>query len=429
VSAPAAFAAAADPRDAGGTVRDPQPVLTIVIPALDEEEAIASTIERCLAARATIVAESPATDVEVIVVSDGSTDRTEEIARRYEDVTVLAFDANRGYGAAIKTGFALGRGSWVGFLDADGTCDPAFFAKLCTALEAEGADVALGSRMGPGSEMPLVRAIGNTVFAWILGALARQRIQDTASGMRVIRRAVLKDLDPLPNGLHYTPAMTARILLEGKLKLVETPMPYAERVGDSKLSVARDGVRFLVSIVRAAAIYRPSRPLLLLAGLFALGAFALGSGPSLHWLRHGFLEEWMIYRILAALLLGTGTALFASAAVVAEQIAAIVHGRPVSRTGLTGFVARIVNRRTAIATAAALVVAAVGVSAPGLVEYVTTAQVHMHWSRVVLSSLLTVLALTLATTLFLTEIVDLIRTQRTSTESLLPPDRIRPAKS
>lgn len=410
-------------------MRDPQPVLSIVIPALNEEEAIAATVERCLAARERIVAESPATAVEVIVVSDGSTDRTEEIARRYEEVTVLAFDRNRGYGAAIKSGFAVARGSWVGFLDADGTCDPVFFATLCRALEEQGADVALGSRMGPGSEMPLVRTIGNTIFAWILGALSRQRIEDTASGMRVIRRAVLPDLDPLPNGLHYTPAMTARVLLEGKLKLVEAPMPYAERVGDSKLSVARDGVRFLVSIVRAAAIYRPSRPLLLLAGLFALGALALGSGPSLYWLRHHFLEEWMIYRILAALLLGTATALFASAAVVAEQIAAIVHGRPVSRTGITGFVARIVDRRTAIVTAAALLFTAIGVSLPGLAEYVTTRHVTMHWSRVVLSSLLTILAITLATTLFLTEIIDLIRAQRTSNESLLPPDRIRPARA
>lgn len=428
MTAPGAFAAAADPRDAGGLMRDPQPVLSIVIPALDEEAAIAATVERCLAARATIVAESPVTDVEVIVVSDGSTDRTEAIARRYEDVTVLAFNRNRGYGAAIKSGFAAARGSWVGFLDADGTCDPAFFAKLCTALEEQGADVSLGSRMGPGSEMPLVRTLGNMVFAWILGALARQRIQDTASGMRVIRRAILKDLDPLPNGLHYTPAMTARVLLEGKLKLVETPMPYAERVGDSKLSVAKDGVRFLVSIVRAAAIYRPSRPLLLLAGLFALGALALGSGPSLYWLRYRSLEEWMIYRILAALLLGTGTALFASAAVVAEQIASVVHGRPVMRTGVTGFVARLVNRRTAITTAVALFLAGVLVSFSGLVEYATTLHVTMHWSRVVLSSLLIILAMTLATTLFLTEIVDLIRTQRTATESLLPPDRIRPAR-
>ena len=134
----------------------PGPLLSIVIPALDEEEAIGATVERCLAARGRIVAESPASGVEVIVVNDGSTDRTEEIARRYPDVTVLGFDRNRGYGAAIKSGFAAARGEWVGFLDADGTCDPAFFANLCRAIERERADVALGSRMGPGSEMPLV---------------------------------------------------------------------------------------------------------------------------------------------------------------------------------------------------------------------------------------------------------------------------------
>lgn len=406
----------------------PGPVLSIVIPALNEEEAIGATIERCLAARARIVAGSPVSDVEVIVVSDGSSDRTEAIARSHDAVTVLAFDRNRGYGAAIKSGFAAARGDWVGFMDADGTCDPAFFAVLCSALDAKKADVALGSRMGPGSEMPLVRTIGNTVFALILGVLARQRIGDTASGMRVLRKSVLPDLDPMPDGLHYTPAMTARVLLEGKLVLIEEPMPYAERIGDSKLSVARDGVRFLVSIVRAAAIYRPARPLLLFAALFGLGALLLGSGPSLHWLRNGALEEWMIYRVLAALLLGMGAALFASSAVVADQIASIAHGRPVTRSGVTGMLARLFGRRTAIATAAVLLIGAFAVSAPGIVEYVTTAHVHMHWSRVMLSSLLTVLALTIATTLFLTETIDLIRAQRSSQETLRPPDRVRPGR-
>jgi hypothetical protein len=406
----------------------PGPVLSIVIPALNEEAAIGATVERCLAARAQIVAESPVSDVEVIVVSDGSSDRTEAIARSHDAVTVLAFDRNRGYGAAIKSGFAAARGDWVGFLDADGTCEPAFFATLCRALDAQRADIALGSRMGPGSAMPLVRTIGNTVFALILGVLSRQRIGDTASGMRVLRKSALPDLEPLPDGLHYTPAMTARVLLEGKLVLVEAPMPYAERVGDSKLSVARDGVRFLVSIVRAAAIYRPARPLLLFAALFGLGALLLGSGPSLHWLRHGSLEEWMIYRVLAALLLGMGAVLFASSAVVADQIASIAHGRPAERSGVTGLLARLFGRRMALAAAALLLVAAFAVSAPGIVEYVTTAHVHMHWSRVMLSSLLTILALTIATTLFLTETIDLIRAQRSSQETLRPPDRIRPGR-
>ena len=403
----------------------PGPVLSIVIPALDEEEAIGATIERCLAARESIVAESPVSEVEVIVVSDGSTDRTEEIARRYQAVTVLGFDRNRGYGAAIKSGFAVARGDWVGFLDADGTCAPAFFGTLCRELDAQRADVALGSRMGPGSEMPLVRALGNALFALILGVLSQQRIRDTASGMRVLRKSVLPDLDPLPDGMHYTPAMTARVLLEGKLVLIEMPMPYADRIGDSKLLVARDGVRFLVSIVRAAAIYRPARPLLLFAFVFALGALLLGSGPSLHWLRHGSLEEWMSYRVLAAFLLGTATAILASAAVVAEQIASIAHGRPAARSGVTGFLGRLFGRRAALASSALLFAGAVAVCWPGIVEYLTTAHVQMHWSRVVLSSLLSLVALTLVTTGFLIETIDLIRAQRGTRAALPAPDRMR----
>ena len=88
--------------------------LTIVIPALDEQEAIGSTVERCLAPRRHIREAGSVDEVEVIVVSDGSTDRTEEIARGYEEVAVLTFARNRGYGAAIKAGFDYGSGSLVG---------------------------------------------------------------------------------------------------------------------------------------------------------------------------------------------------------------------------------------------------------------------------------------------------------------------------
>ena len=125
-------------------------VLTIVIPALNEEEAIGDTLRRTLEARAHITANSPVRDVDIVVVSDGSTDRTEEIAKSFDDVTVLVFEKNRGYGAAIKCGFEHGRGDLVSFLDADGTCDPKTFAELCRALDEQRADLVLGSRMGAG---------------------------------------------------------------------------------------------------------------------------------------------------------------------------------------------------------------------------------------------------------------------------------------
>jgi len=402
--------------------------LTIVIPALDEEEAIGDTIDRCLDARAHILQTSAVEEVEIIVVSDGSTDRTEEIARSYEEVTVLAFERNRGYGAAIMCGFEQGRGDLVGFLDADGTCDPRVFANLCRALDEEGADVALGSRMGPGSEMPRLRAAGNLMFAWILGLLSWRQVKDTASGMRVIRRACLPDLYPLPEGLHFTPAMSARVLLEDKLKLVEIAMPYAERVGRSKLSVLHDGVRFLTVIVQAAVTYRPARPLLIGACVLALLGLASGIGPLALYVRSGHLEEWMIYRILLTSLFATLASLLMCAAVVADRIAATAHYRPFDARGVTGLVARAFTRRARLIGGTVLLAGAVLVAWPGIVQYQSTGQVDMHWSRAVAATLLVALAAVLAVTTFLLNMMDLMHVQRTRNAGIKPPDRVRRAR-
>src|SRR5687767_9912591 len=114
--------------------------LTIVIPALNEEQAIGGTITRCLDAREQIKDAAGLDDVEIIVVSDGSTDGTVEIAQSFEEVQVVVFEKNRGYGAAIKEGWRRGTGSLVGFLDADGTCDPIYFAEMCRVAIEERAD-------------------------------------------------------------------------------------------------------------------------------------------------------------------------------------------------------------------------------------------------------------------------------------------------
>ena len=168
--------------------------LSIVIPAYNEEAAIGSIIDRCLAARAHITQNSGVEDVEITVVSDGSTDRTVSIARQYEGIRLIVFQHNRGYGAAIKQGFEESDGDLVGFLDADGTCDPNFFVELCNAITEENASVAIGSRLGPQSEMPTIRRIGNRAYAFLLSMLSNQVVTDTASGMRVIRRHVLRRL-------------------------------------------------------------------------------------------------------------------------------------------------------------------------------------------------------------------------------------------
>ena len=278
--------------------------LTIVIPALNEEQAIGQTISRTLAARSRIKQVAGLDDVQIIVVSDGSTDRTAEIAKQFSEVKVIVFQENRGYGAAIKEGWRHGTGRLLGFLDADGTCDPLFFGELCRAALDESADVVLGSRMGPESKMPRIRRVGNRIYALLLGLLCGRHVTDTASGMRVVRRASLRSLYPLPNGLHFTPSMSARAMLNN-LRVLELPMRYEERVGRSKLSVLRDGVRFLNAIFTSVLCYRPEKPFLAAAAFCVLLILVMGLNPLEFYLSNRRLEEWMIYRFVACYLVGS----------------------------------------------------------------------------------------------------------------------------
>jgi glycosyltransferase involved in cell wall biosynthesis len=252
------------------------PRLSVVIPALNEEAGIADIIERVLAVEPALQTNG-VRNLELIVVDDGSRDRTAEIVQRYPNVVLVRHNTNHGYGAALKTGLAASTGEWVAFLDADGTYPPEYFPALCQAVAA-GADLAIGSRMaGAESQMPGVRRLGNQIFANMITFLGNTRVNDSASGMRVIRREILHCLYPLPDGLNFTPIMSLRAIHEG-LRVVEVPIPYHERVGRSKLSVVRDGLRYFQSILWTALGYNPVRVLgsLGLAGIGISGIVGLG---------------------------------------------------------------------------------------------------------------------------------------------------------
>lgn len=247
-------------------------VLSIVIPAYNEENGIKEIATRVLAIEPALK-DIGMQGLELLVVDDGSKDRTAEVASNIPGVKLIRHPRNKGYGAALKTGFSKATGELIAFLDADGTYPPEYFPKLCCAA-MNGADLVIGSRMaGEKSQMPLTRRVGNFFFATLLSLLGRQKVTDSASGMRVFKRKILEQIYPLPDGLNLTPVMSTRALHEG-IAIGEVPIPYSERVGRSKLSVIHDGRVFLQSMVWTALSYNPVRILGML-GLAGIGVAGL----------------------------------------------------------------------------------------------------------------------------------------------------------
>ena len=308
--------------------------LSVVIPAYNEENGIAEIANRVLAVRGDLEKAGIA-KLELLVVDDGSRDKTAQIAGQIDGVTLIRHPKNKGYGAALKTGFSKAQGELIGFLDADGTYPPEYFPQLCKEA-LNGGELVIGSRMaGADSKMPVTRRIGNLFFATLLTLLGNQRVTDSASGMRVFRREILEKIYPLPNGLNLTPVMSTRAVHED-IRIIEVPIPYSERVGRSKLSVVKDGSVFLQSMVWTVLTYNPVRifgVIGLIGVLFAL-AVAIGlvvtrlSGVTT-------LGAWGVTALYAAMVTGiTGISIFALGSTF-NYLVSLFYKQPI-RQGLFG---------------------------------------------------------------------------------------------
>ena len=145
--------------------------LSIVIPAYNEENGIAEIMQRILNVRENLE-KIGIGSLELLIVDDGSHDKTADIARTFTvdnpQVIVISHLKNKGYGGALKTGFAQASGEYIGFMDADGTYPPEYYPALCQSI-LDGAELVIGSRMaGSESQMPKTRRLGNFIFANLL---------------------------------------------------------------------------------------------------------------------------------------------------------------------------------------------------------------------------------------------------------------------
>lgn len=362
---------------------EPSETLSIVVPAFNEEAAIRGIMERIVTTKGALLREGHVCDVEVLIVDDGSTDRTPELVRAFPGVRLIRHETNRGYGAALKTGFHHAGGSYIAFLDADASYRPESIPELLRHLRDDGADIVIGSRMlQAGNGMPRVRYVGNWLFAKLLGWLVGRPITDSASGLRLFRRSALPTLLPLPDGLNLTPAMSARALHEG-LRTVEVPIPYDARAGRSKLHLVKDGMRFVSSILTISRLYNPLKLFGLLGMGFLLAASLLSLDPVVHYLQVRRVEETAIYRLFTVMVLVvTGINLLTFGAFCNRVLTMLYPHRPIQRSVWGHVLLRERLVRSAGWIGGTFILAALLLNHRTIIEYALTRQIHVHWSYV-----------------------------------------------
>lgn len=230
--------------------------LSIVIPAKNESAAIGSVVA---------AARGAYPEAEIIVVDDGSSDNTGEVAES-AGASVVRHPESLGNGAAVKAGARIARGEIIAFMDGDGQHDPNELGPLLQKLE-DGYDMAVGAR-NSGSHANMGRLFANGLYNGVASLLTGRKIPDLTSGFRVARAQLFKEfLYLLPNGFSYPTTITMAFLRSG-YPLCFVPIAAASRVGKSHIRPLRDGVRFMVIIFKVATLYSPLKIFLPVSGLF-----------------------------------------------------------------------------------------------------------------------------------------------------------------
>lgn len=220
--------------------------LSIVIPAKNEAKGLAALLPELIAAYP---------DAELIVVDDGSTDETAELAAR-AGATVISQPYSKGNGAAIKTGARAARGEFILFMDGDGQHQVSDVARLLQELD-RGYDLVVGSRQGLEGQASVARWGANTFYNWFSSWMVGHRIYDLTSGMRAVnRKKFLSFLYLLPNGFSYPTTSTMAFYRAG-YSVCYVPIDCQQREGSSHVNVLRDGIRFLLIIFKIGTLYSP----------------------------------------------------------------------------------------------------------------------------------------------------------------------------
>ena len=234
---------------------------SVVIPAYNEEASIGAVVEALAAG---------ADWHEILVIDDGSDDGTAAAAHA-AGAHVIQHPYNKGNGASVKTGIRQATGEFIVILDADGQHRPALAPRLVARLGEY--DLVVGAR-SPQSQATIGRRLGNRLLAQLASFLAGHPIPDLTSGFRAARTVCLREfLHLLPNGFS-TPTTTTLAFLRAGYSVAFEPAEADVRTGRSKIRFTRDGVKFLLILLRVITIFSPLRvftPMSVVALMLGIG--------------------------------------------------------------------------------------------------------------------------------------------------------------
>lgn len=277
--------------------------VSVVIPAKNEAAAIGNTVQGIA---------SILPGAEIIVVNDGSSDGTAEVARQ-AGALVVGHPYSKGNGAAIKTGARAAMGEIIVFMDGDGQHDPADIPRLLERL-AQGHDMVVGARQ-KGSQASVGRGLANGFYNCLASYMTGHKVEDLTSGFRAVLAGKFREfLYLLPNGFSYPTTSTMAFFRAGYSVAYE-PIHAAKRIGKSHIRLLRDGARFLLIIFKIGTLYSPLK----LFGPLALLLFMLGTG----W--YGYTYFAMARFTNMSVLLYVGSVMVFLMGLISEQITALMY--------------------------------------------------------------------------------------------------------